>query len=59
VSGPRYDYMFLAPVEKVSIMLDTINTKMSSCFSLSRFREVGKKIVAMGRNYRFYNKITD
>jgi len=26
---------------------------MSSGFHLSRFREVGKKIVAMGRNYRF------
>jgi len=26
---------------------------MSSCFQLSRFRELGKKIVGTGRTYRF------
>ena len=26
---------------------------MSSCFQLSKFRELGKKIVGTGRTYRF------
>ena len=26
---------------------------MSSCFQLSRFREIGKKIVGLARTYRF------